>query len=176
MRTPCGRFIGIRTYSLSWAPTFRGCLALAFCTLIVSHSKGFVKRFFTFFSREVLGSSPRSLLLTPLLYHNLGDLSRVFYIFFQGWFARPLRPEDATLLRPLPLTMIVYHKPYQKSTGNVAQIREKMRPEVCAKCELIFFEQCDIIEILRAASVGAQPKKATPCGVAHIFYSAHQTS
>ena len=55
--------------------------------------------------------------------------------------------------------MIVYHKPHQKSIGNIAQIWEKIRSEVCAICELIFFERCDIMKILRAASVGAQPKK-----------------
>ena len=47
--TPCGRVIGQRSYLLSWASTFRGCLALSFCTLIVSHFKGFVKRFFQLF-------------------------------------------------------------------------------------------------------------------------------
>ena len=41
--------MGQRSYSLSWASTFRGRLALSFCTLIVSHFKGFVKRFFELF-------------------------------------------------------------------------------------------------------------------------------
>jgi hypothetical protein len=47
--TPCGRVMGQRSYSLSWAPTFRGRLTLSFCTLIVSYFKGFVKRFYKFF-------------------------------------------------------------------------------------------------------------------------------
>ena len=59
----------------------------------------------------------------------------------------------------LPLTMIVYHRPHQKSTGNNAQIREKKRAEVCVKCELIFFEQCDIMEILPGAFDLGQPKQ-----------------
>ena len=45
MRTPCGRFIGTRTYSLSWAPTFRGRLALPCCVLIISQILRFVKTF-----------------------------------------------------------------------------------------------------------------------------------
>jgi hypothetical protein len=44
--TPCGRFIGTRTYSLSWAPTFRGRLVLPFCVLIISQTLRFVKTFF----------------------------------------------------------------------------------------------------------------------------------
>ena len=53
------------------------CLALAFCTLIVSYFKGFVKNFFEEFLFHLcrLGICCSSS-LTPLLYHTLGDLSR----------------------------------------------------------------------------------------------------
>ena len=151
MRTPCGRFIGTRTYSLSWAPTFRGRLALAFCTLIVSHFKGFVKRFFELFCSVGRfcftspnyalgrGCSLLSASFVPLLYHNLGDLSRGFSeiseifsgvgrVHFCGSIPIPTqrsRPTPWTGLLPRPLTMIVYHRQYQKSIGNNAQIREK---------------------------------------------------
>ena len=57
-----------------------------------------------------------------------------------------------------PLTQLVYHRPHQKSTGNVAQIREKMRPDVCAICELTKSERCDIMEILPGAFDLGQPK------------------
>ena len=59
----------------------------------------------------------------------------------------------------LLLTPLVYHRPHQKSIGNVAQIREKMRPEVCANCELTKSERCDIMEILPGAFDLGQPKK-----------------
>ena len=45
MRTPCGRFIESRSYSLSWASTFRGRLALPCCVLIISQTLRFVKTF-----------------------------------------------------------------------------------------------------------------------------------
>lgn len=69
------------------------CLALSFCTLIVSYFKGFVKRFFELFSfgREILFYFTQLrigerlfasvCLFTSLLYHNLGDLSRGFLKF-----------------------------------------------------------------------------------------------
>jgi len=41
---------------------------------------------------------------------------------------------------------------------NIRQKREKIRPKVCTNCELIFCQGRDIIEILRASLVGAQPK------------------
>ena len=75
----------------------RGCLTLAFCTLIVSHFKGFVKGFLTF-SQNFFSRAP-----TPVLHSQ-------WQAFVYGY--------------PLPLTMIVYHRPHTKSTGNVAQIRD----------------------------------------------------
>ena len=111
-----------------------------------------------------------SLLLTPLLYHNLGGLSRGFLHFFSmtGTYQAFLRtfPYHRTQCRGplgrgalyLPLTPIVYHRPHTKSIGNVAQIREKMRPEVCANCELTKSERCNIMEILPGAFDLGQPK------------------
>ena len=102
-------------------------------------------------------------LFVPLLYHNLGDLSRGFYIFSE-FFSRAPTPvlhsqwQAFVYGYPLPLTPLVYHRQHQKSIGNNAQIREKMRAEVCTKCELIFFERCDIMEILPGAFDLGQPK------------------
>ena len=80
----------------------------------------------------------------PLLYHNLGDLSRGFLKFF----SRKLRAGRLGHTQPLPtvrhlawvsqlprcslpLTMIVYHRPHQKSIGNVAQIRDLQLFDFC---------------------------------------------
>ena len=106
----------------------------------------------------------------PLLYHILRDLSRGFLHFFSmtgtctdrfcGSFPASDRspcPFGRGALY-LPLTPIVYHRPHTKSIGNVAQIREKMRPEVCANCELTKSERCDIMEILPGAFDLGQPK------------------
>ena len=85
------------------------CLALAFCTLIISHLKWFVKNFFTksyIFPRRYLARTSskkmvrepvaysshftrvrplkrRNIFFVPLLYHNLEDLSRGFFNFFR---------------------------------------------------------------------------------------------
>ena len=71
--------------------------ALPFCTLIVSQLGRFVKGFLTF-SQNFFSRAP-----TPVLHSQ-------WQAFVYGY--------------PLPLTMIVYHRPHQKSTGNVAQIRD----------------------------------------------------
>ena len=178
--TPCGRVMGQRSYSLSWAPTFRGRLALSFCTLIVSHFKGFVKRFFTFFFegcfvlhfrfRYSLPVCP--LLLTPLLYHNLGDLSRGFSeiseifsgvgrVHFCGSFPIPTqrsRPTPWTGLLPRPLTMIVYHTPPQKSTWQSVQIRASKLFDFCTTFLLTNCWRYGIMEIPAPTSEGAAPK------------------
>ena len=105
----------------------------AFCTLIVSQLGWFVKGFFAFFfERPLVATTPKTVLVSPIF-------------------------ECRTFIA-LPLTPIVYHRPHQKSTGNVAQIREKMRPEVCANCELTKSERCDIMEILPGAFDLGQPK------------------
>ena len=53
--------------------------------------------------------------VVPLLYHNLGDLSRGFLYFF----SKTLITSSGALssrLSLLPLTPIVYHRPHQKSS------------------------------------------------------------
>ena len=110
---------------------------------------------FTFVSRKqehlAVGSSGRGLTrsrghphfvvaspspFVPLLYHNLGDLSRGFLKFFSRKFVsrmvgatqlpRTVRPPEGSQLLggSLPLTPLVYHRPHTKSTGNNAQIRD----------------------------------------------------
>ena len=92
MRTPCGRFIGTRSYSLSWAPTFRGRLALPCCVLIISQTLRFVK---TFFRKSLLavGLEPTSSALPTLPKTPATDgrtrLERV------GWLSGRLPATDA---------------------------------------------------------------------------------
>ena len=52
------RTLSARTYSLSWAPTFRGRLASLICVLIISQTLRFVKTFFNFFLGAVGDSNP----------------------------------------------------------------------------------------------------------------------
>ena len=91
--TPCGRVIGLKVLPTLVGLSLWDCLALAFCTLIVSHFKGFVKRFFELFlfGREILFYFTQLrigerlfapvCLFTSLLYHTLGELSSL--IFFR---------------------------------------------------------------------------------------------
>jgi hypothetical protein len=141
MRTPCGRFIGSRTYSLSWAPTFRGRLALPCCVLIISQTLRFVKTFFEKTQFYFLGFRLHpllsgSVLLAKSLVEELGNTpwNRTFvetsfrtplYTFIVsqlGWFVKGFFTFFSSLrcgfrsLRPLPLTPIVYHRPHQKSS------------------------------------------------------------
>ena len=81
-----------------------------FCTLIVSHFKGFVKRFFELFCSVGRfcftspnyalgrGCSLLSASFVPLLYHNLGGLSRGFLKFL----LRKLRAGRLGHTQPLP--------------------------------------------------------------------------
>ena len=149
-----------------------GRLALSFCTLIVSHFKGFVKRFFTFFFegcfvlhfrfRYSLPVCP--LLLTPLLYHNLGDLSRGFLHFLRTFFSGAPTPvlhsqwQAFVCGYPLPLTMIVYHTSPQKSTWQNAQIRASKLFDFCTTFFLTNCWRYGIMEIPAPTSEGAAPK------------------
>ena len=83
--TPCGRVMGLKVLPTLVGLSLWDCLALAFCTLIVSYFKGFVKNFFEEFLFHLcrLGICCSSS-LTPLLYHNLGDLSRGILHFFSS--------------------------------------------------------------------------------------------
>ena len=95
MRTPCGRFIGSRSYSLSWAPTFRGCLALPCCAFIIAHFAVVVKRnfhlFWSFLHRLRITPNPlRRWLQFPLdapLISRLGHNAKS-YIFPRRYLAR----------------------------------------------------------------------------------------
>ena len=46
------RTLSARTYSLSWAPTFCGCLASLICVLIITQLRWFVKTLFDFFQKD----------------------------------------------------------------------------------------------------------------------------
>ena len=120
----------------------------------------------------LLPTLPRSSFV-PLLYHNLGGLSRGFLHFFSSlrrWVSgsdRQIYQRSAgsdfggTPCAPLPLTMIVYHTPPQKSTWQSAQIRASKLFNFCATFLLTNCWRYGIMEILRASLVGAQLKKTT---------------
>ena len=108
------------------------------------------------------GSFPLGLPCPPLLYPyciTTWEICQgVFYIFFRGWFARPLRTEDATLLRPLPLTLqIIAHLPSDCNRQN-AQNWDFYFLDICATFCLTNCWRCVIMEISRPASVGAPLK------------------
>ena len=145
-------------------------LALSFCTLIISHFKGFVKGFLKFLSKDFFYSvrpSPLAscgLLLTSLtLYHNLGDLSRGFLHFFsRTGFEPAIFPHSGRefpISLPLPLTLqIIAHLPIECNRQNT-QNRDFYFPKLCATFRLTNCWRCVIMEILRASLVGAPPKK-----------------
>ena len=117
--------------------------------------------------------SPRPLPLTPLLYHNLGGLSRGFLSFFKKLFEVPdcgwrltLSPRTTRGLPHiswvgayLPLTLqIIAHLPTECNRQNT-QNRDFYFPKLCATFRLTNCWRCVIMEILRASLVGAPPKK-----------------
>lgn len=104
----------------------RGCLTLAFCTLIVSQLGWFVKGFLEIFSRKFVSRMVGSTQLP-----------------------RTVRPPEGSqrLGGSLPLTSLVYHRPPQKSTGNVAQIRDFVGCLFCSFCLLTNWLGCGIMEI-----------------------------
>ena len=148
------------------------CLALAFCTLIVSQLGRFVKRFLKFLSKDFFYSvrpSPLAscgLLLTSLtLYHNLGDLSRTFFKFLNFLTLQSVSRMGAcsASLRGsghyLPLTLqIIAHLTTECNRQNT-QNRDFYFPKLCATFCLTKCWRCVIMEILRASPVGAPPKK-----------------
>lgn len=109
----------------------------------------------------------------PLLYHNLGDLSRGFLSFFKKLFEVPdggwrltLSPRTTMGLPHiswvrsyLPLTLLIIADNSQKSTWQIAQNRDFYFLKLCATFRLTNCWRCVIMEILRASPVGAPPKK-----------------
>ena len=100
--TPCGRVMGQRSYSLSWAPVLSVALPSPFVPLLYHNLGGL--------SRGNFRGCP------AFCYSPANSLGRASSAFPLAWLRFPL---------PLPLTPLVYHRPHTKSTGNVAQIREK---------------------------------------------------
>ena len=96
--TPCGRVMGLKVLPTLVGLSLWDCLALAFCTLIVSQLGEFVKRFLKFLSKDFFYSmrpSPLASCGLPLtsltLYHTSGGLSRGFLHFFSAheWLQAP---------------------------------------------------------------------------------------
>lgn len=184
--TPCGRVMGLKVLPTLVGLSLWDCLALAFCTLIVSQLGRFVKRFLKFLSKDFFYSvrpSPLAscgLLLTSLtLYHTSGGLSRGFLSFFKKLFEVPdcgwrltLSPRTTMGLPHiswvrsyLPLTLLIIADNSQKSTWQIAQNRDFYFPKLCATFRLTNCWRCVIMEILRASPVGAPPKKPPQNGV-----------
>ena len=189
--TPCGRVMGLKVLPTLVGLSLWDCLALAFCTLIVSQLGEFVKRFLKFLSKDFFYSvrpSPLAscgLLLTSLtLYHTSGGLSRGFlHFFFEPAQDRSLtrllqspRGKDTRLkvCTSLPLTMIVYHTHLQITRWNNAQNRDNYFVHFFRIFRLTNCWRCVIMEILRASPVGAPPKKPPQNGVVSAL--AGQTS
>ena len=146
------------------------CLALSFCTLIVSHFKGFVKRFFELF-RSVgrfcftspnyalgRGCSLLSASLHPYCITTWVICQEVFQTFLKnlfGWLYRtPTNALGCVAYYPRLLTMIVYHTPPQKSTWQNAQIRASKLFDFCTTFLLTNCWRCGIMEILAAHTRG----------------------
>ena len=149
--TPCGRVIGLKVLPTLVGLSLWDCLTLAFCTLIISHFKGFVKgKFQLLFHSSVMGFEPLG-----------SDAS--------------LQPRCS-----LPLTPIVYHMGGGLSIGNIAQIRDLKLLNICLICLLTNWLDCGIMEILGRANVAEATqfsnKKAYPFRGGRLLVSTQTTS
>ena len=155
------------------------CLALAFCTLIVSQLGRFVKRFLKFLSKDFfLLGAPLTLgvLWTPLdfsyIVSQLGGFVKGFFIFFKKLFEVPdcgwrltLSPRTTMGLPHiswvrsyLPLTLqIIAHLPIKCNRQN-AQNWDFYFLDICATFLLTNCWRYVIMEISRRAVVGGAPK------------------
>ena len=108
--------------------------------------------------------------LAPLLYPyciTTWAVCQGVFLFFSRFLLAPkflrsvpvLRVEEPLGVLSLPLTSLVYHRPHQKSTGNVAQLWEIGRTEVCAICLLTKLAGCGIMEISPASIESGRLKK-----------------
>ena len=85
----------------------------------------------------------------------------VFYIFFGRLLGGVALGDfhSVVALSLLPLTTIVYHRPHQKSIGNIAQIWEFVGRLFCTIFLLTKCQDFDIMEISPAALVSGRLKK-----------------
>ena len=154
------------------------CLALSFCTLIVSQLGRFVKRFLKFLSKDFFYSVRPSplvscgLLLTSLtLYHTSGGLSRGLLkkiaTFFQravsytvwAWLRHTdfsvLYPNGAGSACPVPYPLDTNSIPHLSLDCNrqIAQNRDFYFLDICATFLLTNCWRCVIMEMARRAAV-----------------------
>ena len=161
------------------------CLALAFCTLIISHFRWLVKHFFAksyIFPRRYLARTSskkmvrepvaysshftrvrplkrRNIFFVPLLYHNLGDLSRGFPNFFSP-FHEGATGEDTRLGFPSPLdTNSIPHLSLDYNRQNV-QNWDFYFPKLCATFRLTNCWRCVIMEICAPHTRGRADENA----------------
>ena len=170
--TPCGRIVGQRSYSLSWAPVLSVALPSPFVPLLYHTLRGLSRGIFAFAGLFLLGVPIThhgvpcgDFLLTALtLYHILSGLSRGFLHFLRTFFSGAPTPvlhsqwQAFVCGYPLPLTMIVYHTPPQKSTWQSAQIRASKLFYFCTTFLLTNCWRYGIMEIPAPTSEGAAPK------------------
>ena len=149
MRTPCGRGLYRQGLTrLSWGLPSASALLPSFVPLLYHTLRGLSRGFSNFFEKSfrlalshsyqclgVCGLLPSP--LDTLIVSQLGRFVKGFFTFFfepskvSQWLRPPDLPASAgsdfggTPCTPLPLTPIAYHRPHQKSIGNIAQIREK---------------------------------------------------
>ena len=129
--TPCGRIMGQRSYSLSWAPVLSVALPSPFVPLLY-HTLRDLSRGFLHFLRTFFSGAP-----TPVLHSQ-------WQAFVCGY--------------PLPLTMIVYHTSPQKSTWQNAQNRASKLFDFCTTFFLTNCWRYGIMEIPAPTSEGAALK------------------
>ena len=183
--TPCGRVMGLKVLPTLVGLSLWDCLALAFCTLIVSQLGEFVKRFLKFLSKDFFYSvrpSPLAscgLLLTSLtLYHILSGLSRGLLkkiaTFFQravsytvwAWLRHTdfsvLYPNGAGSTRPVPYPLDTNSIPHLFPDCNRqnAQNRDFYFLDICATFLLTNCWRHVIMEIPRPSTVGARPNSS----------------
>ena len=171
--------MGQRSYSLSWAPVLSVALPSPFVPLLYHTLRGLSRGIFAFAGLFLLGV-PHHPSWCPLrglpldcsyIVPHLEWFVKGFLHFFSSAISIPM---GRHLMRfSLPLTMIVYHTPLQKSTWQSAQIRASKLFDFCTTFLLTNCWRYGIMEIPAPTSEGAAPKieieKATPCGVAFCY-------
>ena len=108
-------------------------------------------------NRTLLPSRASSLVSSPSnnsIISQLGAVVKGFFYFFSRFLLAPkflrsvpvLRVEEPLGVLSLPLTSLVYHRPHQKSTGDVAQLWEENLFDFCSFFLLTKSAGYDIME------------------------------
>ena len=126
--TPCGRVIGLKVLPTLVGLSLWDCLALAFCTLIVSQLGEFVKRFFQLFFGFVYLNDRTSVMVSTTLdfsyiVPHIGRFVKREFFFLRTFLTRcTSSPFLVSLVGTSLLTMIVYHILHQIAIGKMHKI------------------------------------------------------